>query len=822
MARSRVRNAPRRGRGRRSPSPAGGDPEANEVELVAPVAEDVPAAEEPAEEEEEVELFGDNPDDVVVPQAAVPVVAEPEAAPIVAEPDPRPPAFRPRPVDPMRRAPDAPRAEFGIALNANPGRTGFGLGTGFSRPTGASAGASRPSGNSPRTGNATSPRRASPNSVADSAFIDGCMKLIDQIIPTPQAPVISPETRHFFQKLAALGFEKAALGAFARFGITCSADLVAKSDQELKSTIESMQKSRRSGVADAIFGSRACRKLYAFRYYLLYVESRGDLRPTSVVYNSFTTPVCDQWIAHAELCQNHKNPDPPTFPTCKVDCENFDSFALAFKSYLSQVRNHVLAVPLTYVIRDEEIVTYEARNATYHDISEDLQRTTVLSGHTYQADNEKVWHLLWATVQNSIGQHHVQPFQKAKDGRGAWMALTSVALGLDSKELRRERAMQALNTMYYTGRTRNFSLDQYTANHIKHHATMKELGCELTEVEKCRLYKNGLLADALQPLIPSFSINPQLNQNFDAMVQMVSHYSATHLQRSPPKRAVSAVDTRANNRNNRSNSRTRGKSRGQSKKQKNDSAGDTDVDTTNFTIDKKGRKIHLTEDSYFSKDTPTKYSDLFPHQAARLKELRARKKARQSDRGTSAVEQRPRERGASAVEQRPSATAAAAQRPAMEQRPAAAAPTRPVSFARVAAERSVDAVYTDPGQFDSPESGGPTKCRETANRITYYAFFKEQTRQQRATLGGDRDPWVQEKIDQGLDDDQIAHLATYVKNYDASGARPVAGTDSYEVVQRSHERSVAPPEPGPWGSALQFGRAGHSHTRADTHSRANS
>ena len=95
------------------------------------------------------------------------------------------------------------------------------------------------------------------------------MKLIDQIIPTPQAPVISPETRHFFQKLAALGFEKAALGAFARFGITCSADLVAKSDQELKSTIESMQKSRRSGVADAIFGSQACRKLYAFRYYLL-------------------------------------------------------------------------------------------------------------------------------------------------------------------------------------------------------------------------------------------------------------------------------------------------------------------------------------------------------------------------------------------------------------------------------------------------------------------------------------------------------------------------------------------------------------------------
>ena len=820
MARSRVRNAPRRGRGRRSPSPAGGDPEANEVELVAPVAEDVPAAEEPAEEEEEeeVELFGDNPDVVVVPQAAVPVVAEPEAAPIVAEPDPRPPAFRPRPVDPMRRAPDAPRAEFGIALNANPGRTGFGLGTGFSRPTGASAGASRPSGNSPRTGNATSPRRASPNSVADSAFIDGCMKLIDQIIPTPQAPVISPETRHFFQKLAALGFEKAALGAFARFGITCSADLVAKSDQELKSTIESMQKSRRSGVADAIFGSRACRKLYAFRYYLLYVESRGDLRPTSVVYNSFTTPVCDQWIAHAELCQNHKNPDPPTFPTCKVDCENFDSFALAFKSYLSQVRNHVLAVPLTYVIRDEEIVTYEARNATYHDISEDLQRTTVLSGHTYQADNEKVWHLLWATVQNSIGQHHVQPFQKAKDGRGAWMALTSVALGLDSKELRRERAMQALNTMYYTGRTRNFSLDQYTANHIKHHATMKELGCELTEVEKCRLYKNGLLADALQPLIPSFSINPQLNQNFDAMVQMVSHYSATHLQRSPPKRAVSAVDTRANNRNNRSNSRTRGKSRGQSKKQKNDSAGDTDVDTTNFTIDKKGRKIHLTEDSYFSKDTPTKYSDLFPHQAARLKELRARKKARQSDRGTSAVEQRPPERGASAVEQRP--TVAAVEQcvpeppPALELRPTepgqnpfirtvsrASAPRNSISFARIAAERSVDAVYTN------PEEEGVL-----ANRKTYYAFFKEAARQQRATHGGDRDPWVQDKIDQGLTDDEIAHVAAYIKHHDVSGKRPVAGTDAYEVIQKppSSHNPTAPSRPGPWGSALQFGRAGHS------------
>ena len=641
------------------------------------------------------------------------------------------------------------------------------------------------------------------------------MKLIDQIIPTPQVPTVSPETRYFFQKLAALGFEKAALGAFARFGITCSADLVAKSDQELKSTVESMQKSRRSGVADAIFGSQACRKLYAFRYYLLYVNSRGDPRTTDEVYSSFTDQVCDQWIAHAELCQNHKNPDPPTFPTCKVDCDNFDVFALAFKSYLSQVRNHVLAVPLTYVIRDDEIVTDEVRNATYHNISDDLQRTTVLSGHTYQADNEKVWHLLWATVQNSIGQHHVQPFQKSKDGRGAWMALTNVAMGLDSKELRRERAMQALNTMYYTGRTRNFTLDQYTASHIKHHATMKELGCELTEVEKCRLYKNGLHAEALQPLIPSFSINPKLNQNFDQMVQMVSHFSATHLQRAPSKRAVSAIDTRANNRNNRSNSRSRSKSRGRSQKKKDNSADDTDVDTTNFTIDKKGRKIHLTEDSYFSKDTPTKYSDLFPHQAARLKELRARKKARQSDRGTSAVEQRPRERGASAVEQRPTVAAVEQCVPpppaALEARPAdpvhtrfvsrASAPTRSISFAKIAAERSINAVYTN------PEEGGVL-----ANRKTYYAFFKEAARKQRATHGGERDPWVQWNIEQGLTDDQIAHLAAYVRYHDVSGKSPVAGTDAYEVVQQPppDDPPTGPAPPGPWGSALQFGRAGHN------------
>ena len=78
----------------------------------------------------------------------------------------------------------------------------------------------------------------------------------------------------------------------------------------------------------------------------------------------------------------------------------------------------------------------------------------------FRDDNSVVYyHLEEATRGTSYGAS-IKPFQRGKDGRGAWKALTSQYAGKDKWEAEIKHQEQLLHTRIWKGQS-NFSLDSF-------------------------------------------------------------------------------------------------------------------------------------------------------------------------------------------------------------------------------------------------------------------------------------------------------------------------------------------------------------------------
>ena len=138
---------------------------------------------------------------------------------------------------------------------------------------------------------------------------------------------------------------------------------------------------------------------------------------TAAVLNDYLKLMrADEVEVAAKKGQTPTKPDP-----LKSEKEWF-KFWEKLKNYLGLIRG-AAKVPLSYVVRDHEVVTAAIREREYGSHALMVTAIIQLSGPHYDVDNVSVWEIIKSLVIDGFGWSFVKKFDRTTDGRGAVEAL---------------------------------------------------------------------------------------------------------------------------------------------------------------------------------------------------------------------------------------------------------------------------------------------------------------------------------------------------------------------------------------------------------------
>jgi hypothetical protein len=175
----------------------------------------------------------------------------------------------------------------------------------------------------------------------------------------------------------------------------------------------------------------------------------------------------------------------------------------AFRDYLHRLIG-VRTIPLACVIRPEAQVPLIGNQApgNPHSFEHDAIETELIArashGHPlFTEDNAAaVYYKLEEATRATSYAASIKPFQRTKNGRDAWLALTNQCAGHDKWEAEIKRHEQLLHARQWKGQS-NFTLERFVAQHRNAFVSMQAAAEHVTYQLPNEHSRVGYLLDAM-------------------------------------------------------------------------------------------------------------------------------------------------------------------------------------------------------------------------------------------------------------------------------------------------------------------------------------
>ena len=115
----------------------------------------------------------------------------------------------------------------------------------------------------------------------------------------------------------------------------------------------------------------------------------------------------------------------------------------------------------------------------------------------FHNDNSDLYFLLEEATQSTQYATSIKPFQRRRDGEGAWRALTSQYAGKDKWEAEIKKQEQLLHTHVWKGQS-YFSLEHFISQHRNPHVSMSASAEHIQFQLPNEHSRVGFLIDAIQ------------------------------------------------------------------------------------------------------------------------------------------------------------------------------------------------------------------------------------------------------------------------------------------------------------------------------------
>jgi hypothetical protein len=232
-------------------------------------------------------------------------------------------------------------------------------------------------------------------------------------------------------------------------------------------------------------------KLKAMRYWVLAQRCIGIEAPN---VNDFAGEVIEETLARMKADSDQKLATEDSDirkPEKLADLNKWTKFWELFTTYLGRVKGAALT-PLSYLVREHEVVTPEHRDAAYQSVQERLIAITALSGTHFVLDNRTLYDEFKPLVVDGPGWSFIKKFDKSKDGRGAVLALKAQAEGTSATLTRKQAAYASLASSAYLGPRKGFTFASYVTLHQSAHNELLDLDEPVSESKKVTDFLKGI------------------------------------------------------------------------------------------------------------------------------------------------------------------------------------------------------------------------------------------------------------------------------------------------------------------------------------------
>lgn len=306
-----------------------------------------------------------------------------------------------------------------------------------------------------------------------------------------------------------------------------------------------------------VLGAKSqARLLAAIRLANYYRTVGRQLTPANMMWDPVMEGFADEWQALVD----RKDKDPPEVPKITKQFPVM-RWSEAFKDFLQRVIGE-RTIPLAYVIRTNVAVAQpppprapdHCYAEEYGSVKQELIARALHTHAMYREDNETLYYLLEEATRNTAYAASIKPFQRRKDGRGAWFAITAQYAGRDKWETELKRQDDLLHTRRWKGQT-NFSLDKFVTQHRNAYVSIVQCS-EYVEFQLPNEYTRvGYLIDAIDCKEPDLQAAMALVRNdtapggkrndFEAAAAFLLPHDPVAKKRATAKRTqvnISAVD----------------------------------------------------------------------------------------------------------------------------------------------------------------------------------------------------------------------------------------------------------------------------------------
>ena len=317
----------------------------------------------------------------------------------------------------------------------------------------------------------------------------------------------------FFTGANSMAIPQATYAQLAQEGIVSPTDLV---DFD-KDTIEQVAKNLRN-PSDRIpnpdpnaaagstiprppytFGAKSQKRLLEACDYVRYCETTGRALTAGNTSYPIIRYFAEQWKALTD----RKKDDPPEVPKISKTLPVL-KWSESFDDYLSRAIGN-RTIPLSYIIRDVVVVPAAApplaNNRPYSELHGSVEGELIArASHDhalYSDDNGLVYYALEVATRSTSYAASIKPFQRAKDGRGAYFAIRAQYAGRDKWEAEIKRQDNLLHTRIWKGQG-NFSLERFIGQHRNAFVSMTQCAQHIEFQLPNEYTRVGYLLDAIQ------------------------------------------------------------------------------------------------------------------------------------------------------------------------------------------------------------------------------------------------------------------------------------------------------------------------------------
>ena len=326
-------------------------------------------------------------------------------------------------------------------------------------------------------------------------------------------PLTAAQVTAFFEGAAQMGIPNATVVQLQEEGID-NVDDLADFDKDTIEQIAANLRRPAGRIADPnptavpgatistppfVFGAKSQQRLnHAAKLIRYYVTVGRNVTAPNLQWTPVMKNFSEQWKA----LEDKKGDEEPEVPKITKALPVI-KWTEAFRDYLHRVIG-LRTIPLAYVIRPEAtapaigIQATGAPHSTEHEAIETELIARASHGHAlFREDNSSVYYKLEEATRATSYAASIKPYQRTKNGREAWLALSNQYAGKDKWEAEIKRHEQLLHTREWKGQS-NFTLERFIAQHRNAFVSMQAAAEHITYQLPNEHSRVGYLLDAIQ------------------------------------------------------------------------------------------------------------------------------------------------------------------------------------------------------------------------------------------------------------------------------------------------------------------------------------